>query len=141
MFIHPLDTAIELLDCQERPQVISIQKIEEQQLLKQVQVQLQTNMRTALVSMNLVSGANLEMIQAMGNKSTQVLTNLTTLETYTDNHKLIKKFSDWDSTLYKRGFVTLLESFIESIQQGKQSTDSLKRALYSHEICHEILNA
>lgn len=138
LFLHPLDTAIYMAGNQE----IRLSHIEyrmEKELLSYVSVHLLGENTTMHVGMNLVSGANREGIELHKNNETIVIENLDKKTLYSDGVQQIKTFNDWDSTLYKRGFEPMIQSFLMSIVEGELPETQVKTKL-SHEICEQIVS-
>lgn len=136
LLIHLVDTAVFLL---ERPtRTFQTETLIDDQL-QSIQVQLKTEEKHALLSMNLTSGANTEWYQAMNPEKTQQLLDLTTLETYQTGTKQVETFGDWTSTLEKRGFAPMIDWFVEQVKRQQSDRQVLEHSLLSHEICAEIV--
>lgn len=137
-FIHPLDTALHLLN--EKISSAHFKVIKEKELLSQVSVVLETEKSIAIVGMNLQSGSRREIIEVQTPEETYHLENLDDLTIFKELNQLKKQFSSWDTTLYKRGFESIIDRFIEAIQTG-QNPVSPQSSLLSHWICHQINQA
>lgn len=137
LFIHPLDTALYLLDGEVRVQSSAI--VEEKGKLLRAWVMLETDTTSCLVSMNCQAGANEETIEIHSPEGTTMIKNLTDYETKKENKTEKLAFGDWENTLRKRGFEPIAEAFIESINNGKQNPVSKESSLLSHQICEEML--
>lgn len=70
-------------------------------------------------------------------EATYHLENLETLSIYKGINQTIEHFSSWDTTLYKRGFETIILAFIEAIQ-NKENPVSPQSSLLSRWICQQI---
>ena len=112
VFIHPLDT-----------------------------VYLENENETALVQFNETSGANLERIEVQSPSGTYSIRNLTDLVITQGQDDVLDGFTSWDSTLYKRGFETIIHSFIIAVQTKSENPVSAKSSLLSHVICERIVTA
>ncbi|WP_438832268.1 Gfo/Idh/MocA family protein [Streptococcus pluranimalium] len=134
-FIHPLDTALYLLD--EQISSAHFKVIKENALLSQVSVVLETEQSVAIVGMNLQSGSRREIIEIQTPVETYHLENLDDLTIFKETDLLKKQFGSWDTTLYKRGFETIIDTFLEAIQT-KENPVSPESSLLSHWLCHQI---
>lgn len=137
-FIHPLDTALFLADQELIGGHYHYHKVGGQ--LSQVSVVLETARSTILASMNLQSGSRREVMEVQTPEATYHLENLETLSIYKGINQTIEHFSSWDTTLYKRGFETIILAFIEAIQ-NKENPVSPQSSLLSHWICQQINTA
>ncbi|WP_367783441.1 Gfo/Idh/MocA family oxidoreductase [Streptococcus pluranimalium] len=134
-FIHPLDTALYLLD--EQISSAHFKVIKENALLNQVSVVLETEQSVAIVGMNLQSGSRREIMEIQTPVETYHLENLDDLTIFKETDLLKKQFGSWDTTLYKRGFETIIDTFLEAIQT-KENPVSPESSLLSHWLCHQI---
>lgn len=139
VFIHPLDTALFLMD--EVPTRGSFYYKKHHGVIEQCTVYLENDLQTAIVMMNTASGANLERIEVQSEQGTYKLQNLTELTIYQGGEEIKDHFSSWDSTLYKRGFESIIHSFIISIQTQAENPVSSESSLLSHLICERIATA
>lgn len=137
LFLHAVDTAVYLLD----DPITSFQSklIEEKGDLKRAILQIETLQTTALVTMNLCSGANTEIYQVMSDTGTHLLENLTNYTIQTANTTEQKVHGDWVSTLEKRGFLPMIEAFIAEVKGEKQNDLRQEKVLVSHELCAEMV--
>lgn len=138
LFIHPLDTALYLLD--DQPLSGSYAYYLENDQLSQVHVTLQTAQTAVVVSMNLQSGSRRELMEVQTPQATYQAKNLEELRTFTANQEIVEGFGSWDTTLYKRGFESIVEEFFQALE-NKKNPVSPSSSLLSHWICHQILHA
>lgn len=110
-------------------------------VLEQCTVYLENENETALVQFNETSGANLERIEVQSPSGTYSLRNLTDLVITQGQDDVLDGFTSWDSTLYKRGFETIIHSFIIAVQTKSENPVSAKSSLLSHVICERIVTA
>lgn len=102
LFLHLVDTAVYLLD---EPVVqMKCQIKETQEFLDHAILQLETANQTAILVMDLVSGANTERYQVTSPSGTYEVNDLTEMVIQTANGVELEKFGDWENTLVKRGF-------------------------------------
>lgn len=139
VFIHPLDTALFLMD--EVPKRGSFYYKKHHGVVEQCTVYLENEFQTAIVMMNTASGARLERIEVQSEQGTYELQNLTELTIYQGGEEIQDHFSTWDSTLYKRGFESIIHSFIIAIQTQAENPVSPESSLLSHFICERIAKA
>lgn len=134
-FIHPLDTALFLAD--EKPLRGHFRYHIENQLLSHVSVNLETESSQIVVGMNLQSGSRREVMEVQTPKATAHLENLDELTIYKGTDKEVKAFGSWDTTLYKRGFETIIDRFLEAVKSGVNPVN-VESSLMSHWLCHQI---
>lgn len=139
-FIHPLDTALYLMDdtiCS-----VHFKVIKENHLLSQVSILLESERSVAIVGMNLQSGSRREIIEVQIPQEAYHLENLDDLSVFKGTNQLKRQFGSWETTLYlyKRGFVSIIDSFLKAIKT-KQNPVSPQSSLLSHWICHQINQA
>ncbi|XCY67441.1 Gfo/Idh/MocA family oxidoreductase [Streptococcus iniae] len=134
-FIHPLDTALFLSD--EKPLRGRFRYHLENQLLSHVSVSLETASSQIIVGMNLQSGSRREVMEVQTPEATGHLENLDELTIYKGTDKEVKAFGSWDTTLYKRGFETVINSFLEAVKSGVNPVN-VESSLMSHWLCHQI---
>jgi virulence factor len=117
LFIHPLDTAVYLLgDELDGAKDITSKIFEDADgNLQRAFVRIDTENTTAIVSMNLKSGANTETVEVESLDGTYRIDNLVSGVKVTEEGTTQLGFSDWDTTLYKRGFETMVEEFLKNI--------------------------
>ena len=69
------------------------------------------------------------------------LQNLTDLTIYQGGEEIKDHFSTWDSTLYKRGFESIVHSFIIAVQTQGDNPVTPISSLLSHFICERLAHA
>ena len=139
VFIHPLDTALFLMD--EKPNRGSFYYKKNRGVIEQCTIYLENEEQSAIVMMNTESGANLERIEIQAETGTFSLQNLTDLTIYQGGEEIKDHFSSWDSTLYKRGFESIVHSFIIAVQTNGENPVSPISSLLSHFICERLAHA
>jgi len=146
LFIHPLDTAMYLLD-DEEVKKYSAKLIREGDFLKRAFVRLETENTSVVVTMNMQSGANTEEINVQSLHGTYKVDNLVDLVKEENGVKTLEGFSDWTTTLQKRGFEPMVQTFLEAVEIREKEGDYIKAMLHckqqkvhkSHEIIRNIL--
>ncbi|MBA1326258.1 Gfo/Idh/MocA family oxidoreductase [Enterococcus faecium] len=139
LFLHLIDTAVYLLD---EPILRTKYQIREtKEFLEYAILQLETQNQTAILTMDLASGANIEKYQVTSKNGTYEVNDLTQLVIQDADGKKVKEFVDWTNTLVKRGFEPMVEAFFSQIRLGKSETELLKQkeVVRSHELCEEVL--
>lgn len=139
-FIHPLDTALFLANGRAVEGDFRYQLTADGQL-RQVAVNLTTDQDELIqVGMNFQSGSRYEIMEVQVPSGTYQLENLDNLRIWTGDEVSNQLFGSWDTTLYKRGFETAVDSFIQAIQTGQNPVDPTS-SLLSHWLCHQINQA
>lgn len=138
LFLHVADTLVYLLD--EKIGQVQTKIVEENGLLKRALIQVETEKMTAIASMNLISGANTETYQLMSPEGTFTLENLTELTIQNNQETKYKRFGDWTTTLEKRGFHQMVESFITAIETNNHSILKQDNIYLSHELCAKMIH-
>ena len=136
-FIHVLDTVRFLMGNDYKD--ITVNGLKDEKGLKNILVKLSNSTTTAIAIMNRDNGSNEENIEMMVSGKKAIVKNLTQTTFYENNITTIKEFGDWDTTLYKRGFATTIENFIEEVSSGTVSYEPLEDAIKSHKLCEKIL--
>ncbi|WP_449538889.1 Gfo/Idh/MocA family protein [Ferdinandcohnia sp. Marseille-Q9671] len=94
---------------------------------------------TAIGIMNRDNGTTEEIAQVMGPLEKRTVTNVSNLLISKDLENSEVRSSDWESTLYKRGFEQMVTDFIRAVSTNSEPKISTRDALETHEICEEIL--
>lgn len=139
MMIHPIDTAVFLLNDQNIT-IIDSEVVEENSQFKRAWVLLRSAQTTALVSINNESGAKRETLELQSPSGTYTVENLTDLSKFDKNGKLNQSADDWTGTLEKRGFQPMIKAYLESLETDVATPVTLESALVSHEICETIIS-
>ncbi|HFD6464580.1 TPA: Gfo/Idh/MocA family protein [Enterococcus hirae] len=139
LFLHLVDTAVYLLD---EPILRTKYQIREtKEFLEFAFLQLETAHQTAILTMDLLSGANSENYQITSKSGTYEVAELTDMTIQRASGIEIEKFGDWESTLVKRGFEPMVQTFFAEISKEKPSMEGLKQQgiMQSHALCEEML--
>lgn len=137
-FIHPLDTALFL--CDDRPDSAYYRYHLVDGQLSQVSVTLETATATVVASMNLQAGSRREIMEVQTPVATYHLENLDDLAIYEGNQVTKDGFASWDTTLYKRGFESIIMAFLQAVKTGENPV-SPSSSLLSHYLCHQLNQA
>lgn len=138
-FIHVIDTLLYLFPSSNEDIIINGRR--KDNLLYHVVVQLVSSECTAIGVMNRDSGTVEERLEAMNSKEKRVVTNVSNLSIHNERNVTQIGYSDWEPTLYKRGFEQIISNFIKAISTGDQDKYliSKKEILRTHEICEKIV--
>lgn len=140
-FIHVLDSLLYYADFP----AIEVEQLDIQFQMKQQQlaaIYLRINTEHTLLegSMNRLAGATFERIEAFAENQHWQIDDLRQGQHSALGTTTAIGFSDWQSTLYKRGFESLLADWLTLVKTGKQPSVDLDRLLTSHHICEYIVN-
>lgn len=138
LFIHPLDTALYLLDGE--IESMTSQIIEKDGKLERAWAMLETKETSCFVSMNCLAGANEESVEIHSPEGITKIKNLTHMEIVKNNKEEVHGFDDWKQTLTKRGFQPIIHQFIEAVDHGGENPVSAQSSILSHEICQRMLD-
>jgi len=108
---------------------------------KLANIQVQWTLKNQLItaSMNRISGCSEERLEYFTDNEKWQIDNLSEGLHYKNNQTEILKFSDWDKTLHKRGFVNMIDDFLDKINSGHKNQMHHKEALETHLICEKII--
>ena len=139
MFIHPIDTAVYLLD--DDIQSVKSHLVEKAGVIQRATLQLETATTTAIVTTNMQSGAHTETIQLMSAGGTYTVDNLSEMKVEEPSSLRFERFADWTPTLEKRGFVPMIRAFVQALNDPTTAEVLLKqqKVSQSHELCAKIL--
>lgn len=136
-FIHVIDTVRFLMGNEATN--ITIDGKKENGILKNIVIKLSNTNTTAIAIMNKQSGIAEETVEYMTNGKKAIVQSLTETTLYTKGNKIITGFGDWDNTLYKRGFVEIINSFIDSVKNNTELPISIEDSVETHKICDKIV--
>ena len=139
LLLHLIDTAVYLLDSSGVKLVSSTLKGSD--VLEYATVQLEADDTTVFISMDMKSGANTEMYRGTSKEGIVTVTNLVNVTHQKEGTVTQLPQSDWATTLYKRGFVSMVTEFFEALETGNRRQLKQEHVLLSHEICQQILKA
>ncbi|GMC00923.1 Gfo/Idh/MocA family protein [Enterococcus thailandicus] len=139
LFLHLVDTAVYLLD--EPITQVNSKIIEKNDYLELAMLHLETANQTAILTMDLRSGANTEQYQVTSEQGTYEVRNLTQMTIQQEGQTRQKEFGDWTNTLEKRGFEPMIMAFFEQIQHTQPNNQQLKQTgvYQGHELCEQMI--
>ncbi|HEY9184978.1 MAG TPA: Gfo/Idh/MocA family oxidoreductase [Salegentibacter sp.] len=108
--------------------------------LENIQVQWQQGETLVLGGMNRVSGITEERINLFSEGNKWVINNLNSGYHFTQEEENPLKFDNWESTLYKRGFVNMIEDWINILEERRYDPEAMEDIWATHHLCETILN-
>jgi virulence factor len=89
--------------------------------------------------MNRDSGTVEEKLEVFTSSGKHVVYDVTDTVIYSNKNSEKSGVNDWESTLFKRGFDNIIDSFLQAIRDNRHQGISIKDALKSHEICEKVV--
>ncbi|EKY25426.1 Gfo/Idh/MocA family protein [Clostridium celatum] len=137
-FIHVIDTVRFLMMDDYTNFTVDFKT--DKNLLNNVVLKLSNSTTTSLAIMNRDNGVTEETIEYMASGKKALVTSLVETTSYCNNNKSITSFGDWDNTLYKRGFVSIINEFLDAIKNNSKLPIDLEDSLKTHKLCEDIVN-
>ncbi|MDQ3292752.1 MAG: gfo/Idh/MocA family oxidoreductase, partial [Bacteroidota bacterium] len=78
-------------------------------------------------------------VEVMNATEKRIAYNVADLEILSNKNTTRLGSSDWEPTLYKRGFDNLVDDFLQAMRTGNPTQISAHNALRTHEICEIIV--
>ncbi|WP_207577954.1 Gfo/Idh/MocA family protein [Listeria seeligeri] len=136
-FIHVIDTVRYLLDA--KIDQLNVFPVWQNELLASITVQIAAGDKVATAIMNRDSGVNEERLAVMTPNAKYEVENVTETHIYQGTTERFERFGDWETTLYKRGFEPIIQSFLNAVCSGVKPPISEEDALETHRLAEEIL--
>ncbi|MBC1598588.1 Gfo/Idh/MocA family oxidoreductase [Listeria seeligeri] len=136
-FIHVIDTVRYLLDA--KIDQLNVFPVWQNELLASITVQIAAGDKVATAIMNRDSGVNEERLAVMTPNAKYEVENVTETHIYQGTTERFERFGDWETTLYKRGFEPIIQSFLNAVHSGVKPPISEEDALETHRLAEEIL--
>ena len=108
-------------------------------LLHHVTLQFEANGITAIGIMNRNNGVTEERVEVMGPNEKRVATDVTSVEQMTKGGTLRLPLDNWEPTLHRRGFVEMVDAFIETVHGNPSASVTGEDSLATHELCAEVV--
>jgi virulence factor len=89
--------------------------------------------------MNRDTGTTEEKLEVMNLQEKRVVYNVTEVHVQKDRDLICHGDSDWQTTLFKRGFDQMIDDFLNAIRNKTNTKISSRDALVTHEICETIV--
>lgn len=136
-FIHVIDTIRFLLDA--KIDQVNVFPVWQKELLSSITVQISAGDKVATAIMNRDSGVNEERLAVMTLGAKYEVENVTETHIYEGTTERLERFGDWETTLYKRGFVPIIQAFLTAVRNGEKAPISEEDALQTHQLAEQIL--
>ncbi|MBC1495080.1 Gfo/Idh/MocA family oxidoreductase [Listeria welshimeri] len=136
-FIHVIDTIRFLLDA--KIDQVNVFPVWQKELLSSITVQISAGEKVATAIMNRDSGVNEERLAVMTPGAKYEVENVTETHIYEGTTERFERFGDWETTLYKRGFVPIIQAFLTAVRNGEKAPISEEDALQTHQLAEQIL--
>ncbi|MBC1712907.1 Gfo/Idh/MocA family oxidoreductase [Listeria welshimeri] len=136
-FIHVIDTIRFLLDA--KIDQVNVFPVWQKELLSSITVQISAGDKVATAIMNRDSGVNEERLAVMTPGAKYEVENVTETHIYEGTRERFERFGDWETTLYKRGFVPIIQAFLTAVRNGEKAPISEEDALQTHQLAEQIL--
>ena len=137
MMIHVVDTLVYLMDTPITSH--HIRGVTETGILSHAHLELHGDHVTGMATINMYSGGRSEVVEVMSPNGFYRCVDMNELQIHSDQHQYTERYGDWVPTLNKRGFVQIVDHFIECVKAGKQSDIfTLDDALVTHQLVHDI---
>lgn len=136
-FIHVIDSLRFLADGEVQDLNV-VARVNETQL-EQIQVHWKSGATHLLGGMNRVSGITEEKIEYYTPGNKWVINELNTGSHFCQEAEKKLQFSNWDATLYKRGFVDMIEDWISVLEDRKFDAEAVEDIWKTHHLCELIL--
>lgn len=138
-FIHVIDTMRYLFSRSVKE--VLVRGMKKDGLLIHAVVQLiAENGSTAIGIMNRDSGTLEEKVEVFSTEEKKTVLNMTNLSTMRQKTEISSGINDWESTLSKRGFESIIQNFLQVLEKGTKPQFSMQDALLTHEMCENVVN-
>lgn len=107
--------------------------------LEILQVQWQQNETHLHGSMNRISGRTEEQIEYYTKGNKWLIDELTTGFHFQNEEPTILGFGNWESTLLKRGFVNLIEDWLNALEENAFNQNRIQDIWETHNLCENIV--
>lgn len=118
---------------------LHVSAFEQQGLLANIHFQYKHNNTLIEGSMNRLSGNTEERLEAFSPHQKVEINSLTSGKVFCENQSKDIGFNDWQSYLYARGFVDMMEDWISVVARGFSSEQQLDDILNSHYFCEQLV--
>ena len=137
-FIHVVDSLLYLAS----GSISNIQVFSKSQnnKLESLQVQWQQNETLLSGTMNRISGITEERVEYYSNGNKWQINELVSGFYYQNETQNPIGFSNWENTLYKRGFVDLFEDWLTALQTDRFDATRVQDIWETHHLCETIVN-
>lgn len=137
-FVHVADT-LRFLTGRGEIENLQVRGKKVEGLLHHVTIQFEANGITAIGIMNRNNGVTEERVEVMGPHEKRVATDVTSVEQMTKGGTLRLPLDNWEPTLRRRGFVEMVDAFIETVHGHPSASVTGEDSLATHELCAEVV--
>jgi virulence factor len=138
-FVHVVDTLRWLFPYPVASRQVTAMR--EGHQLTQVTLQLTAQAgQTAIGIMNRNTVLQEERLEVMSPHQKRVAVNVSQLITEGASGSQYARPNDWEPTLQKRGFVAMVDDFLQAVVEGKSVYLDLDDALLTHKLCEDIID-
>lgn len=137
-FVHVADT-LRFLTGRGEIENLQVRGKKAEGLLHHVTIQFEANGITAIGIMNRNNGVTEERVEVMGPNEKRVATDVTSVEQMTKGGTLRLPLDNWEPTLRRRGFVEMVDAFIETVHGHPTASVTGEDSLATHELCAEVV--
>ena len=114
-------------------------RLQEDGLLESIQVQWQQAHTLLTGIMNRRSGITEERVEYYTPENKWLIENLSDGWHYEKENTHVLAFGNWESTLYKRGFVDMIQDWLNVLQNNTFDTNRIQDIWETHQLCETIL--
>jgi virulence factor len=137
-FIHVIDS-LRFLGKGQIQNINVVSRVKNEKL-ENIQVQWQQGETLLIGGMNRISGITEERIEYFTKGHKWVINNLNSGTHFTKGKENTLKFDNWESTLHKRGFVNMIEDWINVLQERTYNSEIIEDIWKTHQLCETILS-
>lgn len=119
---------------------LQVQSIMQDGKLENVQIQWNQGSTLLYGGMNRRSGLSEERIEYYTKGNKWVVNNLNSGVHFSEKGQTHLGFDNWDPTLFKRGFVDMIDDWLAHARNHTFSPDQIQDAWETHHLCEEIVN-
>ncbi len=108
--------------------------------LENIHVSWQQGETLMLGGMNRISGRTEEKVEFYSEGNKWVIKNLNSGTHFTEEVEKTLTYDHWRSALYKRGFVDMIEDWLNVLQEGSYEPETYEDIWATHQLCETILD-
>lgn len=109
-------------------------------MLENLQIQWEQEETILIGGMNRISGVTEEKIEYYTKGNKWIINDLNSGIHFSQEEEKSLNFNNWESTLYKRGFIDMIEDWINVAEKREHNSKSIEDIWQTHQLCERILN-
>lgn len=109
-------------------------------MLENLQIQWEQEETILIGGMNRISGVTEEKIEYYTKGNKWIINDLNSGIHFSQEEEKSLNFNNWESTLYKRGFIDMIEDWINVAEKREYNSKSIEDIWQTHQLCERILN-